>query len=177
MHHFKSKVIFYSYIVINKLENITRISSYVIFLIPFTSPQLCGSEEFWEQAVRQRCNTVSAEVASLAFEVGWRSIFFTSKLQLQKLISRRRLRTEEQEEGQVSDLEAKTEEYLDESSVLNQTIGSEMESQPGIICNLSPGRVTGTEFDANSYCDVKPGCNPEPEAGSDSSMPMPGQPL
>uniref|UniRef100_A0A3P8T4S1 F-box protein 36b n=1 Tax=Amphiprion percula TaxID=161767 RepID=A0A3P8T4S1_AMPPE len=44
--------------------------------------QLCGSEEFWEQAVRRRCNTVSADVASLALEVGWRRIFFTSKLQL-----------------------------------------------------------------------------------------------
>lgn len=161
----------------NKLENITCISSNVIFLIPFTSPQLCGSEEFWEQAVRQRCNTVSDEVASLASEVGWRSVFFTSKLQLQKLISRRRLRTDEQEEGQVSDQEAKAEEYLDESSGSDQTLGSELESQPGIINNLSPGRVTGTEFDANSYCDVKPGCNPEPEAGSDSSTPVPGQPL
>uniref|UniRef100_A0A673AQY9 F-box protein 36b n=1 Tax=Sphaeramia orbicularis TaxID=375764 RepID=A0A673AQY9_9TELE len=46
--------------------------------------QLCGSEGFWETAVRQRCNTVSAEVSSLALEVGWRHIFFTNKLQLQK---------------------------------------------------------------------------------------------
>nr|XP_057923030.1 F-box only protein 36-like [Doryrhamphus excisus]XP_057924112.1 F-box only protein 36-like [Doryrhamphus excisus] len=58
--------------------------------------QLCGSEEFWEQAVRRRCKTVSAEVSSLAREVGWRNIFFTNKLQLQKLISRRRLRGDEQ---------------------------------------------------------------------------------
>uniref|UniRef100_A0A3B4EUE9 F-box only protein 36-like n=1 Tax=Pundamilia nyererei TaxID=303518 RepID=A0A3B4EUE9_9CICH len=49
--------------------------------------KLCGSEEFWEQAVHRHCNTVSAEVASLAVEVGWRTIFFTNKLQLQKLIS------------------------------------------------------------------------------------------
>uniref|UniRef100_A0A665U9N1 F-box protein 36b n=1 Tax=Echeneis naucrates TaxID=173247 RepID=A0A665U9N1_ECHNA len=53
--------------------------------------QLCGSEEFWEQAVRRCCNTVSAEIASLALEIGWRSIFFTNKIQLQKLISRRRV--------------------------------------------------------------------------------------
>ena len=73
-------------------------------MFPLTSaPQLCESEEFWEQAVLQRCNTVSAEVASLALEVGWRSIFFTSKLQLQKMISRRRLKAEEQPEGQVSE--------------------------------------------------------------------------
>uniref|UniRef100_A0A3Q3RP09 Uncharacterized protein n=1 Tax=Mastacembelus armatus TaxID=205130 RepID=A0A3Q3RP09_9TELE len=49
--------------------------------------QLCGSEEFWEQAVRRSCKTVSAEVASLALEVGWRSIFFSSKLHLQKIIN------------------------------------------------------------------------------------------
>uniref|UniRef100_A0A8D3CMR7 F-box protein 36b n=1 Tax=Scophthalmus maximus TaxID=52904 RepID=A0A8D3CMR7_SCOMX len=47
--------------------------------------QLCGSEEFWEQSVRQCCNTVSGEVASLALMVGWRNIFFTSKIQLQKI--------------------------------------------------------------------------------------------
>ncbi|XP_077414595.1 F-box only protein 36b [Vanacampus margaritifer] len=58
--------------------------------------QLCGSEEFWEQAVRRRCKTVSPEVPALAREVGWRNIFFTNKLQLQKLISRRRLRAEEE---------------------------------------------------------------------------------
>lgn len=63
---------------------------------PF-SFQLCGSEEFWEQAVRRRVNLVSAEVASLALDVGWRRVFFTNKLQLQKLLSRRRLKAEEQQ--------------------------------------------------------------------------------
>uniref|UniRef100_A0A3Q3KWX0 Uncharacterized protein n=1 Tax=Mastacembelus armatus TaxID=205130 RepID=A0A3Q3KWX0_9TELE len=55
--------------------------------------QLCGSEEFWEQAVRRSCKTVSAEVASLALEVGWRSIFFSSKLHLQNLCQIRSGRT------------------------------------------------------------------------------------
>lgn len=68
-----------------------------------SAPQLCGSEEFWEQAVRRRCQTITAEAASLALEVGWRRIFFTSKLQLQKLISRRRLKTGEQQRGLLSD--------------------------------------------------------------------------
>ncbi|XP_070774927.1 F-box only protein 36b [Enoplosus armatus] len=131
--------------------------------------QLCGSEEFWEQAVRQRCNTVSAEVASLALEVGWRSIFFTSKLQLQKLISRRRLKTEEQQEGQVCDPDTKAEESPNESPETDQTPGSEEESHPGIIPDLSLGT------DTNSCCDVDPDPNPEPETGSGSSMPVPGQ--
>ncbi|KAJ8271165.1 hypothetical protein GJAV_G00123470 [Gymnothorax javanicus] len=53
--------------------------------------KLCDSEEFWEQAVRARCDTVTPEMASLAQELGWRKVFFTNKLQLQKQISRRRL--------------------------------------------------------------------------------------
>ncbi|KAM9790656.1 F-box only protein 36b [Syngnathus typhle] len=59
--------------------------------------QLCASEEFWEQAVRRCCKTLSPGVPALAREVGWRDIFFTNKLQLQKLINRRRLRAEEEE--------------------------------------------------------------------------------
>lgn len=150
----------------------------VIFLIFLTSaPQLCGSEEFWEQAVRRRCNTVSAEVASLALEVGWRSIFFTSKLQLQKLISRRRLKTEEQQEALVSDSDTKAEESPDESSDSAQLSTSEEESHPGIIPDLSLGAVTGASFDVSSCCDVDPGPNPEPEAGSDSSGPVSKQSL
>ncbi|XP_023865871.1 F-box only protein 36b [Salvelinus sp. IW2-2015] len=56
--------------------------------------KLCRSEEFWEQAVRGHCGTVSAEVEALALELGWKSVFFTSKLQLQKQISRRRKRSQ-----------------------------------------------------------------------------------
>ncbi|XP_045570432.1 F-box only protein 36b isoform X1 [Salmo salar] len=56
--------------------------------------KLCRSEEFWEQAVRGHCGSVSAEVEALALELGWKSVFFTSKLQLQKQISRRRKRSQ-----------------------------------------------------------------------------------
>lgn len=125
--------------------------------------------------MRQRCNTVSAEVASLALEVGWRSIFFTSKLQLQKLISRRRLKTEKLQEGHVSDPDTKEEESPDESSETDQTSSSVEESHPRIIPDQSLGSDTGTGFDTGSCCDVDPDCNPEPEAGSDSSIPVPGQ--
>ncbi|CAL8311497.1 unnamed protein product [Gadus morhua 'NCC'] len=64
--------------------------------------KLCSSEAFWEQAVRGHWETVPAEVGSLGLELGWRRVFFTSKLQLQKLISRQRqqLREEEEEEGE-----------------------------------------------------------------------------
>lgn len=127
--------------------------------------------------MRQHCNTVSAEVASLALEVGWRSIFFTSKLQLQKLVSRRRLKTMEQQEEQVSDPYTKVEEYQDESSDSDQKSCSVEESHSAIITDLSLGTVTGAGFDASSCCDVDPGPNPEPEAGTDSSVPVSGQAL
>ena len=41
-------------------------------------------------------NTVPDGVDVLANELGWKTVFFTSKLQLQKQISRQRQRTEEQ---------------------------------------------------------------------------------
>ncbi|XP_033960879.1 F-box only protein 36b isoform X2 [Pseudochaenichthys georgianus] len=116
--------------------------------------ELCGSEKFWEQAVHRRCNTVSPEVASLALEVGWRSVFFTSKLQLQKLISRRRLKAEEPPEGQLSDPDIKAEESPGDSSEIDQASGSEKESPPGIIPKLSLGTDPGAGFDHSFYCDV-----------------------
>ncbi|KAM7379065.1 hypothetical protein PAMP_004639 [Pampus punctatissimus] len=135
--------------------------------------QLCGSEEFWEQALRRRCNTVSAEVNSLALEMGWRSIFFTSKLQLQKMISRRRLRFEEQQEGLVSDPDTKAEESPGESSKNDQGSSSGEESHPGTIPDLSLGTSTGTGTGTSSCCDADPDRNPEPEVGCDCSMPVP----
>lgn len=53
------------------------------------SLQLFGSEAFWEQTVRLHCDTVTTGMEELARELGWRSVFFTDKLQLQKHISRR----------------------------------------------------------------------------------------
>ncbi|XP_016429299.1 F-box only protein 36-like [Sinocyclocheilus rhinocerous] len=52
--------------------------------------ELCNSEEFWEQTVRKHCDTVTPTVEALAEEVGWRTVFFTNKLQLQMQISRRK---------------------------------------------------------------------------------------
>ncbi|XP_046731825.1 F-box only protein 36b isoform X4 [Silurus meridionalis] len=53
--------------------------------------QLCSSEEFWEQTVRLRCDTLTPGMEDLARDVGWRRVFFTNKLQLQKQIRRRRV--------------------------------------------------------------------------------------
>ncbi|XP_051554221.1 F-box only protein 36b [Myxocyprinus asiaticus] len=54
--------------------------------------ELCKSEEFWEQTVRKNSETVTPTLEDLAKEVGWRTVFFTNKLQLQMQISRRKQR-------------------------------------------------------------------------------------
>lgn len=99
--------------------------------------QLCGSEEFWQQAVRQRCNTVSSEVTSLACEVGWRSIFFTNKLHLQKLLSRRRLKTKEAEEGKLPEPDTKAEENLHMEAEMKLLLDSEEDSSSAMFHHLS----------------------------------------
>ncbi|XP_020505766.1 F-box only protein 36b [Labrus bergylta] len=136
--------------------------------------QLCMSDGFWEQAVRRHCNTVSDEVTSLAAEVGWFSIFFTSKLQLQKLLSRRRLKSYKDHEEQVSDRNKMVEKSIDESSEEEQISGPELDSQLGIIPDPSLGSETGTGFDTSSCCDADPYPDPcpEPEAGSEFSFPL-----
>ncbi|XP_076000859.1 F-box only protein 36b [Genypterus blacodes] len=117
--------------------------------------QLCKSEELWEKAVRRCCDTVSAEVSSLALEVGWQSIFFTNKLQLQKLIRRRRLRIKEHQEGQTCDPPG-------EGSETDQPSTAEVNSQ-----NSSQLRCgTDTGFDT---AGIDPVLIPGPELGSDSS--------
>ncbi|CAN9503185.1 unnamed protein product [Ophioblennius macclurei] len=94
--------------------------------------QLCASEGFWEQAVRQRCFTVTAEVASLSSEVGWRNIFFTNKLQLQKLISRRRLKTEKQPDELVADPSAEEAGSPAEKPGTNQASGAQEQFNPAL---------------------------------------------
>ncbi|KAM6918284.1 F-box only protein 36b [Xenentodon cancila] len=131
--------------------------------------KLCGSEEFWEQAVRQRFNTVSPEVSSLALDVGWCSIFFTNKLHLQKLLSRRRLKAEEQQEMQVSDPDTKAEENLQMKAEINLVLASEDESHSSTFCHLH----TATGFDASSADGIGP--NPVSDAGCESTEVASGQ--
>ncbi|GCC17507.1 F-box only protein 36-like [Chiloscyllium punctatum] len=52
--------------------------------------KVCNSDELWERLVSRYCDTITPEMQALASEVGWKEIFFTNKLQLQKKIRRRR---------------------------------------------------------------------------------------
>lgn len=46
----------------------------------------------WEQIVQAACDTVSPDMRALAKDVGWRQVFFTNKIQLQRQIRRKKLR-------------------------------------------------------------------------------------
>ncbi|KAL6104287.1 fbxo36 [Pungitius sinensis] len=124
--------------------------------------KLCGSEKLWEQAVQQRFNTVSAEVASLALDVGWRSIFFTNKLQLQKLISRKRLKTEKRQGGQVSDTHTKAEESPEGTSETEPTPGSDTRIDTSSCSDIDPNIDPHIDphidpaFDPGLYPDIDP---------------------
>jgi F-box protein 36 len=50
---------------------------------------VCCSDKLWENIYRTHCDTVTEKVISLAAEVGWKKLFFTNKLQLQKEMRRR----------------------------------------------------------------------------------------
>ncbi|XP_063074889.1 F-box only protein 36b [Engraulis encrasicolus] len=86
--------------------------------------KLCDSDEFWKDTLRTHCNAVPDEVEALANDLGWKTVFFTSKLQLQKQISRRRQRTEEQNgqedinESPIPGFSHKTENYRGDWAVV-----------------------------------------------------------
>ncbi|XP_028917833.1 F-box only protein 36 isoform X2 [Ornithorhynchus anatinus] len=56
--------------------------------------KICSSDELWEQIVESACDTITPEMRALAEEVGWKQIFFTNKLQLQRLLRKRRQKQE-----------------------------------------------------------------------------------
>lgn len=55
-------------------------------------PQLCMSEELWEQIVRSSCDHITPDMRALAQDLGWRRMYFTNKLQLQRHLRKRKQR-------------------------------------------------------------------------------------
>ncbi|XP_069753434.1 F-box only protein 36-like [Narcine bancroftii] len=77
-----------------ELEDIARLSQ--------TSRKFkkaCNSDDLWEDIVLRYCDTITPEMQALALDVGWKEIFFTNKLQLQKKIRRRQQRVKNPEDG------------------------------------------------------------------------------
>ncbi|XP_059962771.1 F-box only protein 36 [Mesoplodon densirostris] len=56
--------------------------------------KLCTSDKLWEQIVQSACDHITPDIRALAQDMGWRQMFFTNKLQLQ-----RRLRKRIQQQG------------------------------------------------------------------------------
>ena len=52
--------------------------------------EVCNSEKLWEVLYGIHQGPPSREVGSLAADLGWKTVFFMNKLQLQKQVSRRR---------------------------------------------------------------------------------------
>lgn len=52
--------------------------------------KLCLSDKLWSNLYHQHQGNPSLDICSLANDIGWRKVFYSSKLQLQKEISRRR---------------------------------------------------------------------------------------
>ncbi|XP_027253216.1 F-box only protein 36 isoform X2 [Cricetulus griseus] len=70
-----------------ELEDIARLSQ-----TSSRFAKLCKCDSLWEQIVQAACDTVSPDMRALAKDVGWRQVFFTNKIQLQRQIRRKKLR-------------------------------------------------------------------------------------
>ncbi|TKC42734.1 hypothetical protein EI555_008262 [Monodon monoceros] len=51
--------------------------------------KLCTSGKLWEQIVQSACDHITPDMRALAQDMGWRQMFFTSKLQLQRHLRKR----------------------------------------------------------------------------------------
>ena len=52
--------------------------------------KICSSDELWRDLYAKNSGKVTDDIKTLATEFGWRRMFFTNKLQLQKEVSRMR---------------------------------------------------------------------------------------
>ncbi|XP_033085849.1 F-box only protein 36 isoform X2 [Trachypithecus francoisi] len=67
------------------LEDIARLSQ-----TSHRFAKLCMSDKLWEQIVQSTCHTITPDVRALAEDTGWRQLFFTNKLQLQRQLRKRK---------------------------------------------------------------------------------------
>ncbi|KAB0396524.1 hypothetical protein E2I00_010354, partial [Balaenoptera physalus] len=51
--------------------------------------KLCTSDKLWEQIVQSACDHITPDMRALAQDMGWRQMFFTNKLQLQRHLRKR----------------------------------------------------------------------------------------
>ncbi|XP_010606419.1 F-box only protein 36 [Fukomys damarensis] len=73
------------------LEDVTRLSQ-----TSSRFAKLCKSDVLWERIVQSACDTITPDMRALAEDMGWRQMFFTNKLQLQRQLRKRKQRRESQ---------------------------------------------------------------------------------
>ncbi|XP_013375277.1 PREDICTED: F-box only protein 36 isoform X2 [Chinchilla lanigera] len=61
--------------------------------------KLCKSDMLWEQIVQSACDTITPDMRTLAEDMGWRKMFFTNKLQLQRQLRKKKQRRESQQQA------------------------------------------------------------------------------
>ncbi|XP_014691493.1 F-box only protein 36 isoform X1 [Equus asinus] len=76
------------------LEDISRLSQ-----TSHRFAKLCMSDKLWEQIVQSACDNITPDMRALAEDMGWRQMFFTNKLQLQRRLRKRKQRQESQRDG------------------------------------------------------------------------------
>nr|XP_023498277.1 F-box only protein 36 isoform X2 [Equus caballus] len=78
------------------LEDISRLSQ-----TSHRFAKLCMSDKLWEQIVQSACDNITPDMRALAEDMGWRQMFFTNKLQLQRRLRKRKQRQESQRNEEV----------------------------------------------------------------------------
>ncbi|XP_036768900.1 F-box only protein 36 [Manis pentadactyla] len=73
------------------LEDIARLSQ-----TSHRFGKLCKCDKLWEQIVQSACDHITPDMRALAEDVGWRQMFFTNKLQLQRQLRKRKQRQQDQ---------------------------------------------------------------------------------
>ncbi|XP_075386303.1 F-box only protein 36 isoform X2 [Tenrec ecaudatus] len=56
--------------------------------------KLCVCDQLWEQIVHSTCDTITPDMRALAEDIGWKAMFFTNKLQLQRQLRKRKQKSE-----------------------------------------------------------------------------------
>uniref|UniRef100_A0A8C3VZV1 F-box protein 36 n=1 Tax=Catagonus wagneri TaxID=51154 RepID=A0A8C3VZV1_9CETA len=63
--------------------------------------KLCTSDKLWEQIVQSACDHITPDMRALAEDMGWRRMFFTNKLQLQRHLRKRKQHHRSQRSSQL----------------------------------------------------------------------------
>nr|XP_036853668.1 F-box only protein 36 isoform X1 [Manis javanica] len=77
------------------LEDIARLSQ-----TSHRFGKLCKCDKLWEQIVQSACDHITPDMRALAKDMGWRQMFFTNKLQLQRQLRKRKQRQQDQTDSQ-----------------------------------------------------------------------------